>query len=237
MSEPTPHDLELLRSFDNTAYPDTGTDQLDSSERLHEWLVARSLLALDATIDEKAHRATLELREAFRALALANGVRELDPAATTTPNRLGAEASLSVLMGPDGHAELHAVGEGLHQTFGHLFSIVYTATVDGNFQQRVCERHRPVALLSTSRRRGRRGGAKCKSAPAPSTPPPIAKSPPPAPAPSSQQKPWRRHDLAQRTAATRGCTPGLPGEPPHTRYRRRHEPSRYEGVSYDRSGT
>lgn len=133
MSEPTPRDLELLRSFVNTADPDTGTDQLDTPERLHQWLVGRSLLALDATIDEEAHRETLEFREAVRALALANGATELDPAATATLNRLGTEASLSVLMGSDGHAELRAVGEGLHQTFGHLFSIMYTAMVDGSF--------------------------------------------------------------------------------------------------------
>jgi predicted RNA-binding Zn ribbon-like protein len=88
---------------------------------------------VDAAIDEKAHRKTLEFREAVRALALANGATELDPAAITTLNRLGAEASLSVLLRSDGHADLHAVGEGLHQTFGHLFSIMYTAMVDGSF--------------------------------------------------------------------------------------------------------
>jgi predicted RNA-binding Zn ribbon-like protein len=133
MSGPTPGDLEMLRSFVNTSDPDTHTDQLDTPERLHDWLVERSLLAVDATIDDEAHRQTLDFREAVRALALANGATELDPAAITTLNRLGAEASLAVLMRSDGHAELHAVGEGLHQTFGHLFSIMYTAMVDGSF--------------------------------------------------------------------------------------------------------
>jgi predicted RNA-binding Zn ribbon-like protein len=133
MSEPTPGDLELLRSFVNTNEPDTHTDQLDTPERLHDWLVERSLLTVDATIDQQAHRKTLEFREAVRALALANGATELDPAAITTLNRLGAEASLSVLMDSDGHADLHAVGEGLHQTFGQLLSIMYTAMVDGSF--------------------------------------------------------------------------------------------------------
>ena len=133
MSEAPPHDLELLRSFVNTSDPETQTDQLDTPERLRQWLVERSLLAVDATVDDQDHRKTLQLREAVRALALANGAKELDPAAITTLNRLGAEASLSVLVRSDGHADLHAVGEGLHQTFGYLFSIMYTAMVDGSF--------------------------------------------------------------------------------------------------------
>jgi predicted RNA-binding Zn ribbon-like protein len=133
MSGPASGDLELLRSFVNTNEPDTNTDQVDTPERLRDWLVERSLLAVDATIDEEAHRQTLEFREAVRALALANGAMELDPAAITTLNRLGAEASLSVLMDSDGYPELHPVGEGLQQTFGHLFSIIYTAMVDGSF--------------------------------------------------------------------------------------------------------
>jgi predicted RNA-binding Zn ribbon-like protein len=135
MSEATPHDLELLRSFVNTSDPDMHTDQLDTPERLHQWLVERSLLAVDTTVDDQAHRTALEFREAVRALALANGASELDPAAITTLNRLGADASLSVLLRSDGHADLDAVGEGLNQTFGYLFSIMYTAMVDGSFSR------------------------------------------------------------------------------------------------------
>ncbi len=133
MSGPTTVDLELLRSFVNTIDLETRVDQLDTPERLHDWLVDRSLLAGEASIDEESHRETLEFREAVRALALANGATELDSAEITRLNRLGAGASLSVLVGSDGHAELRAVGEGLHQTYGRLLSIMYTAMVDGSF--------------------------------------------------------------------------------------------------------
>jgi predicted RNA-binding Zn ribbon-like protein len=133
MSDPTPRDLELLRSFVNTINPDTHIDQLDTPERLRAWLVDRSLLAVDVAIDDEAHREALEFREAVRALALANCATELDPAAISSLNRLGADSSISVLMSADGHAELHAVGDGLHQTFGHLLSLMYTAMVDGSF--------------------------------------------------------------------------------------------------------
>jgi predicted RNA-binding Zn ribbon-like protein len=135
MSEPTPRDLELLRSFVNTVDLEAHTDQLDTPPRLHDWLVERALLAEEVTIDEEAHRRTLEFREAVRALALANGAAELDPVTIVTLNQLSAGAALSVLMGSDGRAELRAMGEGLHQTFGHLLSILYTAMVDGSFRR------------------------------------------------------------------------------------------------------
>lgn len=133
MSEPTARDLETLRSFVNTAEPDAHTDEVDTPDRLYDWLVERSLLAVDATIDEKAHREALEFREAIRALALANGARELDPSAIVTLNRIAAGAELSVVLDSDGRAELHGVGRGLDQTLGQLLSILYTAMVDGSF--------------------------------------------------------------------------------------------------------
>jgi predicted RNA-binding Zn ribbon-like protein len=135
MSEPEPEDLELLRSFVNTAELDKDTDQLDSPELLYDWLVERSLIAEDATIDEQAHRETLEFREAVRALALANSTGELDPVAITTLNRITDKVQLSVLIRSDGSAQLDATGEGLHKTFGRLFSIMYTAMVDGSFRR------------------------------------------------------------------------------------------------------
>jgi len=135
MSGPAPGDLELLRSFVNTNEPDAHIDQLDTPERLRDWLVGRSLISPDTTVDELAHRQALEFREAVRDLALANGPSEPDPAAIATLNRLGGAASLSVLLRPDGRAELHAVGDGLDQTLGRLLSIIYTAMVDGSFSR------------------------------------------------------------------------------------------------------
>ncbi|MDR9450910.1 MAG: CGNR zinc finger domain-containing protein [Acidimicrobiia bacterium] len=133
MSAKAPGDLELLRSFVNTTDPDTQTDELDTPLRMHDWLAARGLLGADSTVDEQAHRQTLELREALRALALANGATELDPTVIATLNELATGTSLSVLLNPDGHAELHPTGEGLKQTFGQLLAITYNAMVDGTF--------------------------------------------------------------------------------------------------------
>lgn len=133
MSGPAPGDLELLRSFVNTNEPDAHIDQLDTPGRLRDWLVERSLLSPDATVDDGAHRRALAFREAVRALALANGPTEPDPAAIATLNQLGGSASLTVLLRSDGRAELQAVGEGLDQTLGRLLSIIYTAMVDGSF--------------------------------------------------------------------------------------------------------
>ncbi|MCP4227448.1 MAG: CGNR zinc finger domain-containing protein [Actinomycetia bacterium] len=135
MSEPAVPDLELLQSFVNTFDLDTQLDELDTPERLRDWLVAQSLLAADETIDDRGHSETLEFREAIRALALANGAIPLDPAAIATLNRFGAEASLGVHLDPDGQVDLRVLGEGIQRTFGQLFSILYASMVDGSFRR------------------------------------------------------------------------------------------------------
>jgi predicted RNA-binding Zn ribbon-like protein len=133
MTESASDDLELLRSFVNTIDLETQIDQIDTPGRLRKWLAERSLLAVSTTVDEKAHHQALEFRETVRALALANGAAELDPAATTSFNELSSEASLWVAIGSDGQAELRPAGDGFHQAMGRLVSILYTAMVDGSF--------------------------------------------------------------------------------------------------------
>lgn len=135
MSGEAPGDLEVLRSFVNTLDPDTQTDQLDTSEKLHDWLVVRGLLGVDSPIDEQAHRQTLEFREALRALALANGATDLDPTAITTLNQLATGVSLSVRIDAGGRAHLHPVDEGLQRSLGVLLTIVYEAITDGTFSR------------------------------------------------------------------------------------------------------
>ena len=135
MSETRPYDLELLRSFVNTNEPDQQTDELDTPEQLHGWLVARELIAADSAIDDEAHHDALEFREAVRALALANGGAELDTSAIATLDRLGAKSSLSVRMLANGRAVLRPADRGIHEVLGHLFSILYTAMVDGSFRR------------------------------------------------------------------------------------------------------
>lgn len=133
MSSAPPADLELLRSFVNTVELETGADQLDTPDRLRDWLVAHALVSPDTAIDDQAHHEAIEFREAIRALAVANGSGELDPHAIDSLNRAGHGARLVVSMRSDGHAELDASGDGLPQAFGRLLAIVYTAMVDGSF--------------------------------------------------------------------------------------------------------
>ncbi len=135
MSEPAATDLELLQSFVNTDDADSQTDELDTPERLRDWLVDRSLLAVDEIIDDRAHREILDFREAVRALVLANSAMPLDPAAIATLNRLGAEASLVVFLSSDGQADLHTVGKGIQQTVGQLLLIIHNSMMDGSFRR------------------------------------------------------------------------------------------------------
>jgi predicted RNA-binding Zn ribbon-like protein len=135
MSGRAPGNLELLRSLVNTREVDTGEDELETPAQLHGWLSEQSLLDDAASIDAAAHEKVLEFREAVRALGMANGSAEVDPGAVATLNRLADEAVLSVRVDFRGEADLQASGEGIDHALGRLFSIMYTATVDGTFSR------------------------------------------------------------------------------------------------------
>ena len=165
MSAKAPGDLELLRSFVNTADPDTRTDELDTPQRMHDWLAARGLLGADSTVDEQAHRQTLELREALRALALANGATELDPTVIATLNELATGTSLSVLLNPDGHAELHPTEKALNRHLGNCWRSPTTQWSTVLFHGSKPAPTKPAGgSITTIRKTGRRNGVKCRPA-------------------------------------------------------------------------
>jgi predicted RNA-binding Zn ribbon-like protein len=135
VSRPAPDDLELLADFVNTREPDYDTDVVDTPALLHEWFTSRSLLTDEVGITADEHARAMEFREAIRSLGVAHGDGPVDPAATSTLNRLAAEIRLSFELGADGDARLRPVGSGLDEALGHLYSILYRAIIDGSFER------------------------------------------------------------------------------------------------------
>ncbi len=76
-----PGELELVRSFVNTLDVEDGVDEVAGSAALGEWLAARGLLAAGERVTRAAHGRALAVREALRALLLANNGAQPDPAA------------------------------------------------------------------------------------------------------------------------------------------------------------
>jgi predicted RNA-binding Zn ribbon-like protein len=70
--EPAPGRLALLQRFLNTVAPELNQEMLHSPQRLRDVLTALGLMSAAARVSADDLRQALELREAFRALALAN---------------------------------------------------------------------------------------------------------------------------------------------------------------------
>jgi hypothetical protein len=85
--EPAPGSLALVQAFVNTVDREHGPDLLDDVGGLEEWLGRRMLPAAVGPGDLERAR---ELREALRALLLANNGEPRDPAAQETLERAAA---------------------------------------------------------------------------------------------------------------------------------------------------
>jgi len=128
-----PGGLELVRAFVNTLDVEGGEDELASPATLCEWLAGRSLL--DGT--EKASGADVEsavtVREALRALLLANNGADPDPRAAATLETAAARARLSLRFLPDGRARQEPGAAGVDGAIGRLLAIVAASMAEGTW--------------------------------------------------------------------------------------------------------
>jgi predicted RNA-binding Zn ribbon-like protein len=154
-----PGDLELVRSFVNTRDLELGTDRLATATGLGEWLRAQGGGALDAS--EEDRRRAVALREALRALLLANATGEPPPVEAPA---IVEQAGRRALLRFDGTRLVPAVG-GVDGALARLLAIVATAQADGSWARlKACPGNAcQWALYDRTRSRTRRwcAGAKC----------------------------------------------------------------------------
>jgi hypothetical protein len=77
-SKPAPGDLALVQGFVNTFDIEAERDELKSPELLQLWLERHGLMAKGEAVSEAELQEVLTVREAFRALLLANNGVELE---------------------------------------------------------------------------------------------------------------------------------------------------------------
>lgn len=128
-----PSELELVRAFVNTLEVEGGEDELASAEALREWLTARGLLdgAMEASGADVEN--AVALREALRALLLANNGADPDPAAADTLDTAAVRARLSLRFFPDGRARHEPEAAGLDAALGRLLAIVAASMAKGTW--------------------------------------------------------------------------------------------------------
>lgn len=137
---PTPGRLVLVQRFVNTVDREHLREMLSSPERLGGVLGELGLLAPDASVGRDELASALELREALRALALANNGVPAPGDAAETVERVAAAGGLGLRF-VAGRPLLAGTAPGVAGALGTLAGVYATAVADGTWSRlKACRR-------------------------------------------------------------------------------------------------
>src|SRR4051812_249738 len=122
-SNPAPGELELVRSFINTWDADEDVELLGGPAELRDWLAERDLLEPGARVTAADHRHAVELREALRALLMANAGLDVDPGAGRTVDEASRRARLSVRFDEQGRFRTVPEAPGVSGALGRMLAL------------------------------------------------------------------------------------------------------------------
>ena len=131
-----PGELEIVRDFVNTLDVLPGTEKLEEAADLARWLVERRLVPAGTVLGEEDLARTRRLREALRAMLLANADFPFPEYAAEAFDAAAAGARLRAEAGEAGRVKLlPAEADGLDHAVGRMLSIVFAAQQDGNWSR------------------------------------------------------------------------------------------------------
>jgi predicted RNA-binding Zn ribbon-like protein len=125
-----PGDLEHIRSFVNTRDLELGTERLATPDDLRDWFATRGLIRGDEVVDARALERAIALREAFRALLLANTTGARPPAAALGAVTLAGQRAILRAGG-----DLRLAPAGPDPGLARLFAIAVVAQADGSWRR------------------------------------------------------------------------------------------------------
>jgi predicted RNA-binding Zn ribbon-like protein len=157
MSMPAPHELAAIEDLVNTWDLEDDEDALSIPAALSEWLAEHGLAEPDEAFSHDDLARAIAVREALRALLLANNEGELDPAAPATLTAAADRARLTVAVDEHGHARVEPRAAGIDRVFGRLLGIVARTQADGTWERmKACPWHTcHVAFYDHSRNHSR----------------------------------------------------------------------------------
>jgi predicted RNA-binding Zn ribbon-like protein len=132
-SNPAPGELELVRAFVNTWDADEDVENVPGPDELRDWLVEHDLLDAGARVTAADHRHAIEVREALRAVLLANAGLDLDPGAGPILDEASRRARLAVRFGADGRVRTAPEAGGVAGATGRLLALVAAAQEEGTW--------------------------------------------------------------------------------------------------------
>jgi len=150
-----PGRLELLQRFINSHNHDFPPewDRIGTKEKAQAWLRETRLLAPGERISEADAARLRELREAFRALAIANHGGQPDPAAIDVVRRAAGTAGLRVAIDDAGMTALEPERRGVDGSVATLLGILHDAQLTGQWPRMKACRQCEYAFFDRSKNR------------------------------------------------------------------------------------
>ena len=132
-----PGRLELLQRFVNTHNHDfpADWDRIGTAAKARSWLREKGLLAPGERITSADAARLRELREAIRALAVANHGGVPDPAAAEVLRRAAGSARLAVGLDDAGRTALEPAAKGADGAVAVLLVILHEAQLTGDWRR------------------------------------------------------------------------------------------------------
>jgi len=130
-----PGRLELLQRFVNTHNHDfpSDWDRIGTKDKAEAWLREKGLVAPGDRVSEADAARLRELREAIRALAVANHGDEPPRAATRVIRSASHAAGLRVAIDDAGKTALEPAGRGVDGAVASLLRILHEAQLTGHW--------------------------------------------------------------------------------------------------------
>jgi predicted RNA-binding Zn ribbon-like protein len=132
-----PGRLELLQRFINSYNHDLPLewDRIGTPKRARAWLRQKRLVAAGDRISDDDVARLRELREALRALAIANQGGQSGAAGADVIRRVSAAAQLSVVIDDTGRTALEPAGRGVDGAVATLLGILHEAQITGHWSR------------------------------------------------------------------------------------------------------
>ena len=150
-----PGRLELLQRFVNTHNHDfpPDWDRIGTPEKAGAWLRDKGLVAPGDRVSDVDAARLRELREAIRALAIANRRRQPDPAAAAAIRELSGTGQLSVAVDDAGRTALEPAHGGVDGAVATLLGILHEAQLTGHWSRMKACRQCEYAFFDRSKNR------------------------------------------------------------------------------------
>lgn len=134
-----PGRLEDVRAFVNTLDQARGPEALRQPADARDWLADHGFGPRGLRVGAGGLERTVALREALRALLLANAGEALDAGAVTTVNEAAERAGLAPRLAEDGSPRLEGSATGLDAAHGAVLTVAFDAMAAGTWPRlRAC---------------------------------------------------------------------------------------------------